>query len=98
MLSERYPDEPELQICHRLDRETSGCLVVARDRAAAGHVKDAFAAKGSARVTKEYLAIVHGQPPWDTDHVIDLNHHRRQQMRYAVIARQLDPLGILSVR
>ena len=72
VLSERYPDEPELQICHRLDRETSGCLVVARDRAAAGHVKDAFAAKGSARVTKEYLAIVHGQPPWDTDHVIDL--------------------------
>ena len=24
VLSERYPDEPELQICHRLDRETSG--------------------------------------------------------------------------
>ena len=70
VLSERYPDEPELQICHRLDRETSGCLVVARDREAAGFVKDAFATK--AKVTKEYLAIVHGQPPWDADHVIDL--------------------------
>src|SRR6185503_19577024 len=25
VLAERYPDEPEQQICHRLDRETSGC-------------------------------------------------------------------------
>ncbi len=70
VLAERYPAEPELQICHRLDRETSGCLVVARDREAASLVKDAFASK--ARVTKEYLAIVHGQPPWDDDTVIDL--------------------------
>ena len=70
VLSERYPDEPELQICHRLDRETSGCLVVARDRDAAAIVKDAFASK--ARVAKDYLAIVHGQPPWDDDTIIDL--------------------------
>ena len=70
VLAERYPIEPALQICHRLDRETSGCLVVARDREAAGLIKDAFASK--AKVTKEYLAIVHGQPPWDADHVIDL--------------------------
>jgi 23S rRNA pseudouridine1911/1915/1917 synthase len=34
VLSERYPDEPELQICHRLDRETSGVLVLAREREA----------------------------------------------------------------
>lgn len=66
---ERYPDEAELQICHRLDRETSGCLVVARDRETAAFVKDAFASK--ARVTKEYLAVVHGQPPWD-ETLIDL--------------------------
>jgi 23S rRNA pseudouridine1911/1915/1917 synthase len=69
VMGERYPDEPELQICHRLDRETSGCLVLARDRAAAAVIKDAFASK--AAVTKEYLAIVHGAPDWD-DTVIDL--------------------------
>ena len=68
VLSERYPDE-HTQICHRLDRETSGCLVVARDREMAAFIKDAFASK--ARVTKEYLAIVHGQPPWD-ETLIDL--------------------------
>src|SRR5262249_48656660 len=70
VLAERFPDEPELQICHRLDRETSGCLVVARDRAAAAVIKQAFAEKD--RVTKQYLAVVHGQPPGDAGHAIDL--------------------------
>src|SRR5213078_1337974 len=45
VLGERFPDQPELQICHRLDRETSGCLVVARDREAAVVIKGAFATK-----------------------------------------------------
>ncbi len=42
VLAEQFPGEP-LQICHRLDRETSGCLVVARHRDAAAHLKGAFA-------------------------------------------------------
>jgi 23S rRNA pseudouridine1911/1915/1917 synthase len=70
VLGERFPAEPELQIAHRLDRETSGCLVVARDRAAAVVVKQAFATKRA--VHKEYLAVVHGVPPWDAEQVIDL--------------------------
>lgn len=69
VLSERFPGEPELQIAHRLDRETSGCLVVARDREAAVVVKQAFATKLA--VHKEYLAIVHGEPPW-TETVLDI--------------------------
>ena len=69
VLSERYPDEPELQLCHRLDRETSGCLVVARDREAAAFLKNAIAAKD--KTTKQYLAVVHGQPPWDTETTLD---------------------------
>ena len=70
VMAELLPDEPALQICHRLDRETSGCLVVARDRAAAATIKQAFATKD--KVTKQYLAVVHGQPPWDAEHTIDL--------------------------
>ncbi len=70
VMSERFPDEPELQICHRLDRETSGCLVVARDRACATVVKAAFATKHA--VTKEYLAVVDGQPPWDSEITLDI--------------------------
>jgi 23S rRNA pseudouridine1911/1915/1917 synthase len=69
VLTERYPDEPELQICHRLDRETSGVLVLARTREAAAFLKDAIGRKD--RTTKQYLAIVHGQPPWDAEAVID---------------------------
>jgi 23S rRNA pseudouridine1911/1915/1917 synthase len=70
VLEKRFPGESELQICHRLDRETSGCLVVARDREAAAYLKNAFATK--TKVGKEYLAVVHGVPPWDEQHVIDL--------------------------
>ena len=70
VMSERYPDEPELQICHRLDRETSGVLVLARDREAAAFLKDAIGRKD--RTTKEYLAVVHGQPPWDAEEVLDI--------------------------
>jgi len=70
VLAERFPGEPELQIAHRLDRETSGCLVVARDRGAAVVVKQAFATKQA--VQKEYLAVVHGHPPWDREVTLDV--------------------------
>lgn len=60
VLSERFPDDA-LQICHRLDRETSGALVVARGKQVAARLKGAFERK---RVRKTYLAIVWGDPPW----------------------------------
>jgi 23S rRNA pseudouridine1911/1915/1917 synthase len=69
VLGERYPDEPEMQICHRIDRETSGCLVVARDREAAAVLKHAFEHK---LVTKTYLALVHGEPPWRDEVTLDI--------------------------
>jgi 23S rRNA pseudouridine1911/1915/1917 synthase len=58
LLRERYPAEP-LQICHRLDRETSGVLLVARGPEAASFLKRAFARRA---VSKSYLALVHGIP------------------------------------
>ncbi|RMH40162.1 MAG: RluA family pseudouridine synthase [Deltaproteobacteria bacterium] len=67
LLSERYPDA-QTQIAHRLDRETSGCLVVAKGKRAASKLKKAFQYK---RVRKAYLAIVRGVPPWTEEHVID---------------------------
>lgn len=45
---------------HRLDRETSGLVVVARHKAAARHLADQFAAR---QVEKEYLVIVEGECP-----------------------------------
>jgi len=58
LLRERYPDE-RLQICHRIDRETSGVLLIARDAGAASFLKRAFASRA---VKKIYLALVHGVP------------------------------------
>jgi 23S rRNA pseudouridine1911/1915/1917 synthase len=58
ILRERYPEEG-LQICHRIDRETSGVLLIARNRDAASFLKRAFASR---LVKKTYLALVHGTP------------------------------------
>ena len=50
---------PELFPIHRLDRNVSGLLLVAKNKAAAGK----FSAMISERsVGKEYLAVVHGKP------------------------------------
>lgn len=57
VLRERFPGEA-LQVCHRLDRETSGLLLVARSYQAAVALKCAFARR---QVKKRYLAIVHGR-------------------------------------
>jgi 23S rRNA pseudouridine1911/1915/1917 synthase len=59
ILRERYPDE-QMEIAHRIDRETSGVLLVARDRAAASFLTRAFARRD---VDKTYLALVKGHPP-----------------------------------
>jgi 23S rRNA pseudouridine1911/1915/1917 synthase len=66
VLRERYPEE-HLQVCHRIDRETSGVLLVARGPEAASLLKRAFARR---LVKKSYLAIVHGVPP--SEGTIDL--------------------------
>lgn len=57
VLRERFPDEA-LRVAHRLDRETSGLLLVARTRPAESALKKAFARR---LIKKRYLAIVHGR-------------------------------------
>jgi 23S rRNA pseudouridine1911/1915/1917 synthase len=59
VLKETYPGEP-LQVAHRLDRETSGVLLVARGSKSGRALKQAFERR---RVHKRYLALVRGQPP-----------------------------------
>jgi 23S rRNA pseudouridine1911/1915/1917 synthase len=58
LLRERYPGQG-LQVCHRLDRETSGVLLVARGPVPSSFLKRAFARR---LVRKSYLALVHGRP------------------------------------
>lgn len=49
------PDTPGLELAHRLDRDTSGCLIVAKRRSAVRALHQAFR-DGS--VEKHYLALV----------------------------------------
>lgn len=51
---------PELHLVHRLDRDTSGLLLLARDPLTHRRLSQAFAER---RVRKAYLAVVAGQPP-----------------------------------
>jgi len=51
-----------LSILTRLDRETSGLVLVAKNRAAAAHLSRQLQRR---EVDKEYLAVVHGWPEWD---------------------------------
>jgi 23S rRNA pseudouridine955/2504/2580 synthase len=55
-----YPNERRLELAHRLDRDTSGCLVLARNRTALLELHAAFRA---ATVAKTYDALVYGAWP-----------------------------------
>jgi 23S rRNA pseudouridine1911/1915/1917 synthase len=59
VLRERYPGQ-HMEVAHRIDRETSGVLLIARSSSAASWLKRAFARRA---VDKSYLALVKGQPP-----------------------------------
>lgn len=52
-----------LSILTRLDRETSGLVLVAKNAAAARHFSLQFQDRA---VKKEYLALVHGWPEWES--------------------------------
>ena len=54
-----WPDPGRAGIVHRLDRGTSGAMVVAKHPTALHRLQDAFRSR---RVTKVYWAIVWGQP------------------------------------
>ena len=58
----RWPEE-RLILAHRLDRDTSGVILVARSSDADRHLKNMFQRQ---YVVKRYVALVHGTPEWDT--------------------------------
>jgi 23S rRNA pseudouridine1911/1915/1917 synthase len=76
-------------IVHRLDKDTSGVIVVAKDDATHRGLARLFAAR---QVRKRYLAIVHGHMR-DTEGVIDAavgRHpiHRQQMSTHTQVGRQ----------
>lgn len=72
-------------IVHRLDRETSGCLVVAKTELALRGLQAAFKAR---EVTKSYLALVHGAPA-DVGELDTLHgRHPIDRKRYSTRVRE----------
>lgn len=64
----RQEGDEGLRLCHRLDRETSGVILVARDGSTARFIAAAFA---SGTIRKDYLALVAGRTAVD-EGTIDL--------------------------
>jgi 23S rRNA pseudouridine955/2504/2580 synthase len=56
-----YPELKEIELVHRLDRETSGCLLIAKRRAV---LRDLHAQLRERRMEKRYLALVAGRWPF----------------------------------
>lgn len=84
------PDWTDLALVHRLDRETSGALVLAKRRSALRRLHEAFRED---RVAKVYLALVDGY--WEHGATtIDLplaTHERRGGERFVVVAADGKP-------
>lgn len=73
-------------LLHRLDRETSGCVLVALDAAAYDALRAQFESRA---ISKEYLAVVRGRPPRaEGDIDVPLAEVRRGDMKVSVPGRR----------
>jgi 23S rRNA pseudouridine955/2504/2580 synthase len=85
LLRASRPELHDLSLVHRLDRETSGCLVLAKRRSALRELHQKFR-DGS--VGKNYLALVVGD--WQLgEQMVDaplLTKHRKQGERHVVVS------------
>jgi 23S rRNA pseudouridine955/2504/2580 synthase len=63
-LRQLRPEERELELVHRLDRETSGCLLIAKRRSALRTLHELMRSNG---IDKRYIALVQGH--WGRDRI-----------------------------
>ncbi|MET0310890.1 MAG: RluA family pseudouridine synthase [Burkholderiaceae bacterium] len=95
-LRQARPDAKFLELVHRLDRETSGILLVAKKRSALTHLQDQFRERETG---KTYLALVTGSWP-AANKVIDLPLHKYLQAdgeRRVRVTTPEDPDGMRSI-
>lgn len=60
-LRARHPDLPFLELVHRLDRDTSGCLMLAKSRKALTGLHASLRGEEGRPVAKHYTALVRGR-------------------------------------
>ena len=95
-LRQARPQAKFLELVHRLDRETSGILLVAKKRSALTHLQDQFRERETG---KTYLALVTGNWP-ASKKVIDLPLHKYllpDGERRVRVSTPEDPDGMRSV-
>jgi 23S rRNA pseudouridine955/2504/2580 synthase len=61
------PEWGELELAHRIDRGTTGCLVISKNSLFLKHIQNQFKVKN---VKKHYLVLVHGKWP-ESRNVVD---------------------------
>lgn len=86
------PDAPYLELAHRLDRDTSGCLLLARRRPALQQFQKL---QLSGKVNKRYLALVSGR--WRRDRVTVDAPLRKNELQSGERVVRVDPRGKDSV-
>jgi len=64
-LRQMRPEARYLELVHRLDRDTSGCIMIAKKRSFLRHLQAALRDKGHSGIQKVYQALVIGQWPAD---------------------------------
>ena len=82
------PEWGKLWIVHRIDRDTSGVLLLARNSSAHRSLNDQFAA---GKVNKVYHAVVSGSPSWDelsVDEPLTVDGDNRHRTRVSKQGRE----------
>ena len=73
-------------IVHRLDKDTTGCIVVAKSQEALVKLQVQIQKRIASR---QYLAVVHGVPPADEGTVVGaIGRHPVDRKKYAVVAEE----------
>ncbi len=90
LLRDAAPAGEERFVVHRIDRDATGIVVFAKNRASHRHLSRQFQNR---EVSKEYLAIVTGEPDRDEPQTIELpiGHDPREKMRMRTDRREGKP-------
>jgi RluA family pseudouridine synthase len=76
--------DPRIRVVHRLDKDTSGVILFAKNIDAQRHLSEQFREN---QTQKEYLALVAGRPTTDEGEVdAPLGPHPKSHLRMAVVA------------
>jgi len=88
-----YPEQP-LELVHRLDRDTSGCLILAKNRTMLTRLHELLRNEKRTRMGKYYLALVAGR--WNTKTTIDARIKKSQHGGERIMEVSNDGLRAIS--